>query len=145
MANWDSVYRKKTHMNRYVKASSHHHPVQINAVVGTLRMRSSALSDEKYRNWELGQIKQTLLENRSTWRTIRNLMWKKNRTQETCERGNRQHQLHLNRLQCEICFRALQKTQIDSADTIRSYTSRKPGCIPNTVSRLRLNICNIHI
>lgn len=54
-----SLYRKKNDTNRYFKAASHHHPAQINAVAGTLLMRSRALSDEEHRDRKMDQIKKS--------------------------------------------------------------------------------------
>lgn len=58
-----TVYRKPSHTNRYLNASSHHHPAQLNSVVKTLIHRSQTLSDVEHRNEEMNTIQNILQAN----------------------------------------------------------------------------------
>ncbi|KAK5647713.1 hypothetical protein RI129_002605 [Pyrocoelia pectoralis] len=58
-----SLYRKPTHSNRYLNASSHHHPSQLNAVIKSLIIRSLRLTDDDSREEELTNIKMALQQN----------------------------------------------------------------------------------
>ncbi|KAK5644103.1 hypothetical protein RI129_007948 [Pyrocoelia pectoralis] len=57
------LYRKPTHSNRYLNASSHHHPSQLNAVIKSLIIRSLRLTDDESREDELTNIKTALHQN----------------------------------------------------------------------------------
>ena len=47
-----SVYRKKTHTNRYLHADSNHHPSQKNSLINTLFRRADIISDSDSRDQE---------------------------------------------------------------------------------------------
>jgi len=42
------VYRKKTHIDRYLHVESHHHPTQKVGVIQTLACRAKRISDTDY-------------------------------------------------------------------------------------------------
>lgn len=48
-----SVYRKPTHTDLYLHASSCHHPAQLNGMLSTLVHRAHSISDEQHLNIEL--------------------------------------------------------------------------------------------
>ncbi|XP_076246266.1 uncharacterized protein LOC143186474 [Calliopsis andreniformis] len=54
------VYRKPTHTNRYLHASSHHHPVQKNFVLSSLIHRAINICEEEHLPEELNHIRNTL-------------------------------------------------------------------------------------
>jgi hypothetical protein len=58
-----TVYRKRTHTNRYLNASSHHHPAQIESVAKTLAIRSKRIADADHINEEYNTLKLALLQN----------------------------------------------------------------------------------
>ncbi|XP_063535991.1 uncharacterized protein LOC134745832 [Cydia strobilella] len=58
-----SFYRKPTHTDRYLHASSHHHPRQLNSVVASLTNRAHALCDSLHLNQELNHVQSVLRMN----------------------------------------------------------------------------------
>jgi hypothetical protein len=58
-----TVYRKPTHTNRYLHASSHHHPAQIRSVAYTLATRSRRIADEENLQSELKILTDALVQN----------------------------------------------------------------------------------
>ncbi|XP_052739858.1 uncharacterized protein LOC112042946 isoform X2 [Bicyclus anynana] len=63
-----TVYRKPTHTNRYLHASSHHHPSQISSVPRSLINRALSLCDPPYIECELRVVRQALENNGYSWR-----------------------------------------------------------------------------
>lgn len=55
-----TVYRKATHTDRYLHASSNHHPAQIASVANTLISRAIKISDSDHRKEEINHLKNTL-------------------------------------------------------------------------------------
>jgi hypothetical protein len=58
------VYRKKTHTENYLHASSHHHPTQKLGVLNTLATRAIRISDEEHLEHEKISPLQSLQEHR---------------------------------------------------------------------------------
>jgi hypothetical protein len=58
-----SIYRKKTHTNRYLNAASHHHPIQKTSVIRTMYHRAFALADKQSLQSEKDQLLTTFQEN----------------------------------------------------------------------------------
>jgi len=58
-----TIYRKPTHTNRYLNATSHHHPSQIQSVANSLILRSYRLTQPATRQQEITQITRTLRQN----------------------------------------------------------------------------------
>ncbi|XP_045454289.1 uncharacterized protein LOC123663666 [Melitaea cinxia] len=58
-----SVYRKPTHTDRYLKATSHHHPGHLNSVVASLTNRAYDLCDDEHLHNELQHLRQVLQGN----------------------------------------------------------------------------------
>ncbi|XP_077778802.1 uncharacterized protein LOC144326219 [Podarcis muralis] len=58
-----TIYRKKTHTNRYLHAQSHHHPAQINSVAKTLISRTKRLADKDHLTTELQNLSNVLIAN----------------------------------------------------------------------------------
>ncbi|GJQ72970.1 hypothetical protein Trydic_g1609 [Trypoxylus dichotomus] len=52
-----SVYRKKTHTDRYLHAASHHHPQEKRSLINILSRRAEKISDERHRNSEIHDVK----------------------------------------------------------------------------------------
>jgi hypothetical protein len=52
-----STYRKKTHTDRYLHASSHHFPSQLNSVAASLINRSLRLTDDEHKEDEIKNLK----------------------------------------------------------------------------------------
>ncbi|XP_076659914.1 uncharacterized protein LOC143363201 [Halictus rubicundus] len=57
------VYRKPTHTNRYLHASSHHHPAQKNSVISSLINRAISISEKQHLPQELEHLRTTLGQN----------------------------------------------------------------------------------
>nr|XP_012143822.1 PREDICTED: uncharacterized protein LOC105662853 [Megachile rotundata] len=57
------VYRKPTHTNRYVHATSHHHPSKKNSVITSLIHRATCISEKENLANELEHIRSTLQQN----------------------------------------------------------------------------------
>jgi hypothetical protein len=66
-----TVYRKKTHSDRYLNAQSHHHPQQKRALMKTLLHRAETICDEDSKERELKHIKWALKSNVFSDRDIR--------------------------------------------------------------------------
>lgn len=58
-----TVYRKKTHTNRYVNAKSNHHPAHLKSVIKSLITRSERLADASNKQKELNIVKNALQQN----------------------------------------------------------------------------------
>ena len=57
------VYRKPTHTDRYLHATSHHHPSQKNSVISSLVYRALTISEPTSLDEELKHLNQTLTRN----------------------------------------------------------------------------------
>ena len=57
------VYRKPTHTDRYLHATSHHHPSQKNSVISSLIYRALTISEPSSLNEELEHLNRVLTEN----------------------------------------------------------------------------------
>jgi len=57
------VYRKPTHTDRYLNASSHHHPAQKSSVINSLVHRAISISQPDKLESELAHVKKTLQNN----------------------------------------------------------------------------------
>ncbi|XP_039309096.1 uncharacterized protein LOC120358569 [Solenopsis invicta] len=57
------VYRKPTHTDRYLYATSHHHPSQKNSVISSLVYRALTVSEPTFLDEELQHFYQTLIRN----------------------------------------------------------------------------------
>jgi hypothetical protein len=66
-----TVYRKKTHSDRYLNAQSHHHPQQRRTLMKTLFHRAETICDEDSKERELKHIKWALKCNGFSDRDIR--------------------------------------------------------------------------
>ncbi|XP_029165861.1 uncharacterized protein LOC114936730 [Nylanderia fulva] len=58
------VYRKSTHTDRYLHATSHHHLTQKNSVISSLICRALTISELTFLNEELEHLNQVLTKNR---------------------------------------------------------------------------------
>lgn len=58
-----TVYRKSTHTDRYLNATSHHHPAQLRSVVKTLVTRSQRLADPENIGEEMKKLRTALRQN----------------------------------------------------------------------------------
>ncbi|XP_055858997.1 uncharacterized protein LOC129921274 [Episyrphus balteatus] len=58
-----TVYRKITHTNRYLHATSHHHPANLRSVVSTLVQRAHRICDEEHLTAELNLVDNVLQAN----------------------------------------------------------------------------------
>ncbi|KAJ8734267.1 hypothetical protein PYW07_014818 [Mythimna separata] len=58
-----SVYRKPTHTDRYLHATSHHHPYHLKSVVTSLTSRAFDLCDSEHLTDELSHVRKVLLMN----------------------------------------------------------------------------------
>ncbi|XP_063625255.1 uncharacterized protein LOC134796991 [Cydia splendana] len=58
-----SVYRKPTHTDRYLQASSHHHPRHLQSVVTSLVNRARDLCDAEHIDNELAHVQEALRKN----------------------------------------------------------------------------------
>jgi hypothetical protein len=65
-----TVYRKATHTNRYLHATSHHHPTQIRSVANTLAIRSRRIADSHSIATESKSLQDALLQNGYTNRVF---------------------------------------------------------------------------
>ena len=54
------VYKKKTHMDRYLHAESHHHPSQNIGIIKTLAIRSLIICDKDQLEGEFENLKRSL-------------------------------------------------------------------------------------
>ncbi|CAH0715137.1 unnamed protein product, partial [Brenthis ino] len=59
-----TVYRKKTHTDRYLNGESHHHPSQLATVGKSLFQRARGICDEQHLAGELQHVKQVLRDNK---------------------------------------------------------------------------------
>ncbi|XP_026744741.1 uncharacterized protein LOC113506080, partial [Trichoplusia ni] len=59
-----TVYRKKTHTDRYLNGESHHHPKQLATVGKSLFQRAHGLCDDRHLAAELQHVKQVLRDNK---------------------------------------------------------------------------------
>ncbi|XP_045455125.1 uncharacterized protein LOC123664651 [Melitaea cinxia] len=57
------VYRKLTHADRYLHASSHHHPRHLQSVVTSLKNRAQDLCDPEHFEQELDHVQEVLANN----------------------------------------------------------------------------------
>ena len=57
------VYRKKTHIDRYLHAESHHHPSQKVGILNTLSTRVVRIYDTENLKEELSHLSKVLQEN----------------------------------------------------------------------------------
>ncbi|XP_045449970.1 uncharacterized protein LOC123658651 [Melitaea cinxia] len=57
------VYRKPTHTDRYLHASSHHHPRHLQSVVTSLKNRAQDLCDPEHLEQELDHVQEVLANN----------------------------------------------------------------------------------
>ncbi|KAI5643765.1 hypothetical protein NE865_04161 [Phthorimaea operculella] len=58
-----AVYRKPTHTDRYLHATSHHHPRHLQSVVSTLTKRAYDLCDAEHLDDELNHVHKVLVQN----------------------------------------------------------------------------------
>ena len=58
-----TVYRKSTHTDRYLHATSHHHPSNLTSVVSSLINRANAICDKDHLNEELKHVDMVLSNN----------------------------------------------------------------------------------
>ncbi|XP_063385614.1 uncharacterized protein LOC134671708 [Cydia fagiglandana] len=58
-----SVYRKPTHTDRYLQASSHHHPRHLQSVIASLVNRAHDLCDPEHLDGELAHVQAVLERN----------------------------------------------------------------------------------
>ncbi|KAJ8962177.1 hypothetical protein NQ318_018136, partial [Aromia moschata] len=64
IASWPIEYTgTKTHTDRYLNATSHHHPQQKRSLIKTLVYRAETICDDESRPEELKQIKEALTKN----------------------------------------------------------------------------------
>jgi len=56
------VYRKLTHMDRYLHAELHHHPIQKQSAINSLLHRAF-ISDKEHLQMKLNHLKQALQKN----------------------------------------------------------------------------------
>nr|XP_049699777.1 uncharacterized protein LOC126053464 [Helicoverpa armigera] len=59
-----TVYRKKTHTDKYLHGESHHHPTQLSTVGKSLFQRARGICDEQHLGAELQHVKQVLHDNK---------------------------------------------------------------------------------
>lgn len=71
-----SVYRKPTHTDRYLHASSHHHPSQKLSVINSLVHRAFSVSQGPGLKQELNHVTNTLLENGYNKRDIQRVIFR---------------------------------------------------------------------
>ncbi|XP_025997501.2 uncharacterized protein LOC113005826 [Solenopsis invicta] len=57
------VYRKPTHIDRYLHATSHHYPSQKNSVISSLVYRALTVSEPTFLDKKLQHLNQTLTKN----------------------------------------------------------------------------------
>ena len=57
------VYRKKTHMDKYLHLESHHHPSQNIGIIHTLAIKASRISDTNHERMELEHLKKVFKGN----------------------------------------------------------------------------------
>jgi hypothetical protein len=69
-----SVYRKPTHTDRYLNATSNHHPSQKRALIKTLAHRARTICDPESLDGELGHLSGALESNGYTERQIRSVI-----------------------------------------------------------------------
>lgn len=67
-----TVYRKKTHTDRYLHAKSHHHPQQKRSLIKTLMHRANKIPDEISKPEERKHVELALMKNGYTRKEIRN-------------------------------------------------------------------------
>ncbi|XP_043257984.1 uncharacterized protein LOC122400526 [Colletes gigas] len=70
------VYRKPTHTDRYLQASSHHHPSQKVSVISSLITRAVSISEPSSLQQELTNVKTALIKNGYTTPQINRTMRK---------------------------------------------------------------------
>ena len=81
-----TVHRKATHTNRYLHASSHHHPSQISSIPKTLVQRSRTIADQEHLGEELTELRQALdLNGYSNSEINRAFNWKPRNTVDDIE------------------------------------------------------------
>ncbi|XP_046393751.1 uncharacterized protein LOC124161474 [Ischnura elegans] len=80
-----SVYRKPTHTELYLNASSHHHPAQKKGVLTTLFHRAKAISDDAHLIQEISHLKSTFRKNGYNHREIQAAL-----KRTSLERNNRE-------------------------------------------------------
>ena len=81
-----TVYRKPTHTDRYLHASSHHHPRHLLSVISSLTNRAHNLCDPEHLQTELSHIQEVL--RRNGYKASRRLS--RNRVRGGCQEVSRQ-------------------------------------------------------
>lgn len=76
-----TVYRKKTHTDRYLHADSHHHPSQLKSVIKTLNTRATRLADTEHQKEETDHLQKALGLNGYTKQDIRRALRPRSRPQ----------------------------------------------------------------
>jgi len=70
------VYRKPTHMDRYLHAESHHRPAQKQSAINSLVHKTFIISDREHLQTELNHLKQALQKNRHDKKDINKIISK---------------------------------------------------------------------
>ena len=86
-----TTYRKKTHTNRYLHATSHHAPSQIQSVASSLIDRSNKLADDDHRSREMSVIRNVLSNNGFTKKQIDKAQQRAVETPRTNDHDTRQY------------------------------------------------------
>ena len=68
------VYRKKTHIDKYIRYDSHHHPTQKIGVINSLTIRAKRISDAAHLDCELEHLVKVFKDNGYNENLIRKTM-----------------------------------------------------------------------
>ena len=72
-----TVYRKKTHTDRYINYSSHHHPNTKSGVISCLRVRAQRVCDIDQLEQEMEHLEEAFKRNEYPERVIRRVLYPK--------------------------------------------------------------------